>query len=67
MLPNEFPPQLHEGGGGICFGILNVAWDAKADLIIVASHGPPARDYLLGSNDSHFPLHAACPGFVAQD
>lgn len=45
-------------------GILDLAEDKKADLIVIASHKPGFQDYLLGSTASRVVRHAACPVFV---
>jgi len=46
--------------GGICPEIINAAKELSVDLIAMASHGPLARDYLLGSNATHVALHVPC-------
>ena len=53
--------------GGICAEILRVADELPADLIVMASHGPVAKDYLLGSNAAHVTLHARCPVFIMRE
>ncbi len=37
-----------------------------ADLIVMASHRPEMKDYLLGSNAGHIVLHAPCSVFVVR-
>ncbi len=51
---------------GVCHEILSVAHELSADVIVMASHGPLIRDYLLGSNAGHIALHAPCPVFVVR-
>lgn len=46
--------------GGICPEIINAAKELSVDLIVLASHGPLIRDYLLGSNATHVALHVPC-------
>lgn len=53
--------------GGVCAEILRVAQQLPADLIVMASHGPLRRDYILGSNAGHIALHAQCSVFVVRD
>ena len=53
--------------GGICAEILRVAREMPADLIVMASHGPAAMDYLLGSNSSHVTLHPDCSVYVVRE
>ena len=51
-----------------CYGeILGVAGEARADLIVVGSHRPAMRDYLLGTNASRVVRHASCSVLVARD
>jgi len=45
-------------------GILDLAEDVKAELIVIASHKPGFQDYLLGSTASRVVRHATCPVFV---
>ena len=53
--------------GGICPEILRVAREVTADAIVMASHGPVFKDYVLGSNSTHIALHAHCSVFVVRD
>ena len=53
--------------GSIGATILKVAHELEADLIVMASHGPLIKDYLLGSNAAHVTLHAPCSVFVVRD
>lgn len=53
--------------GGICPEILRVAREVTADVIVMASHGPLFKDYILGSNSTHVALHAPCSVFVIRD
>lgn len=45
-------------------GILAVADEKGADVIIVASHRPGLQDYLLGSTAARVVRHATCPVFI---
>ena len=53
--------------GSICNNILGVAHELPADVIVVASHGPLIRDYLLGSNAGYIALHAPCSVLVIRE
>lgn len=46
--------------------ILGVAEEAGADLVVVGSHRPAMRDYLLGTNASRVVRHARCSVLVAR-
>lgn len=46
--------------------VLRVAEEAGSDLIVVGSHLPGLRDYLLGSNASRIVRHAPCSVHVVR-
>lgn len=48
--------------GSIYWEILGAAERIGADLVVMASHKPAARDYLLGANAAHVVRH--CPRSV---
>jgi len=50
--------------GGISREILATAKERKADLILMASHRPEMKDYLIGPNASHVAQHAECSVLV---
>ena len=47
--------------------ILEAAEEAEADLIVVGSHRPAMKDYLLGTNASRVMRHARCSVLVARE
>lgn len=55
------------GQGTVHREIIAAAEKAKADLIVMASHKPAARDYLLGANAAHVVRHAACSVMVVRN
>jgi nucleotide-binding universal stress UspA family protein len=55
------------GQGSIHREIIAAAERAKADLIVMASHAPSVRDYLLGANAAHVVRHAACSVMVVRN
>jgi nucleotide-binding universal stress UspA family protein len=57
----------HVETGSVYAGILAVAERAKADLIVLSSHRPEMKDYLLGTNASRVVRHARCSVFVVRD
>jgi nucleotide-binding universal stress UspA family protein len=54
-------------GASIYAEILGVAEEAEADLIVVGSHRPSMKDYLLGTNASRVMRHARCSVLVARE
>lgn len=50
--------------GNIAEEILSFAREAKSDLIVMESHRPEMRDYLIGPNAAHVARHAMCSVLV---
>jgi nucleotide-binding universal stress UspA family protein len=50
--------------GSISHEILAAARGHGADLILMASHRPEMRDYLIGPNAAHVAQHASCSVLV---
>jgi len=48
-------------------GLMAVGERIGADLIVLASHRPAMKDYLLGANASRVVRHAPCSVFVVRD
>jgi universal stress protein F len=67
FLPADVAVQLHVEKGGICSEILRVARTINASEIVIASHGPVIKDYLIGSNAGYIALHAPCSVFVVRE
>lgn len=57
----------HVEMGGIYSTILSIGERIGADLIVLSSHRPAMRDYLLGANASRVVRHARCSVFVVRD
>ncbi len=53
--------------GSVYAGILEAAEQFDADLIVLASHRPEMKDYLLGANASRVVRHARCSVMVVRD
>jgi len=53
--------------GPIATGILALAEEVAADLIVLASHRPEMKDWLIGANASRVVRHAACSVMVVRD
>ncbi len=66
-IPQDFSAQHSIRQGPIYREILELAEDIGADLIIMASHRPELKDYLLGPNAARVVRHADCSVFVVRD
>jgi nucleotide-binding universal stress UspA family protein len=60
------PSILVAHGASIYAEILGIAEEAGADLVVVGSHRPAMKDYLLGTNASRVVRHARCSVLVAR-
>jgi nucleotide-binding universal stress UspA family protein len=56
----------HVETGGVYAGILAAAERLGTDLIVLSSHRPAMKDYLLGANASRVVRHAKCSVFVVR-
>jgi nucleotide-binding universal stress UspA family protein len=61
------PAILVRHGASIYAEILSVAHEVGADLVVVGSHRPAMKDYLLGTNASRIVRHARCSVLVARE
>ena len=61
------PKIVVEHGESIYNVILEVAQEADVDLIVIGSHRPAMKDYLLGTNADRVVRHANCSVLVARD
>lgn len=61
------PKIVVEHGESIYDVILETAQEADVDLIVVGSHRPKMKDYLLGTNAGRVVRHANCSVLVARD
>lgn len=66
-VPAKVASQAVVANGTVHEEILRVARDNACDLIVMASHPPALKDYLLGPNASHVVRHAACSVMVVRD
>jgi len=55
------------GSGSVGGGIVDLAEQAGADLIVLASHRPGLKDYLIGAHALHVVRHARCSVFVVRE
>lgn len=61
------PKIVVEHGESIYDVILSIAQEAGVELIVVGSHRPAMKDYLLGTNADRIVRHANCSVLVARD
>jgi nucleotide-binding universal stress UspA family protein len=54
-------------GASVYVEILRLAEEAGADLVVVGSHRPAMKDYLLGTNAGRVVRHARCSVLVARE
>lgn len=66
-IPDVANVKIRVEEGGICSTIIEVAREIPADLVIMASHGPIFKDYILGSNATHVTLHTPCSVLIVRD
>ena len=45
----ETPLEIYISSGSVCTGILDVAYQQKVDLVVLASHRPAMKDHLIGA------------------
>jgi nucleotide-binding universal stress UspA family protein len=61
------PNILVRHSASIYAEILGVAEGAEVDLVVIGSHRPAMRDYLLGTNATRVVRHARCSVLVARE
>ncbi len=66
-IPSEITSRAVVANGSIYAEILKVARETGCDLIVVASHRPELKDYLLGPNAARVVRHATCSVLVVRD
>jgi len=66
-VPQDIRVQSIVGQGRIYSGILHIASDLNADLIVMASHNPGLADYLIGANAEKVMRHAQCSVMVVRN
>ena len=65
-VPDDVRVQHIVSEGTVYQEILKVAADIGADLIVMASHRPALKDYLLGPNAARVVRHARCSVLVVR-
>lgn len=66
-LRGETSVDVRVASGTVPSGILALAGEVGADLIVLASHRPAMRDWLIGANASRVVRHASCSVMVVRD
>ncbi len=66
-IPSDLATQAIVANGTIYKEILRVAAETGCDLIVMASHRPELKDYLLGPNAARVVRHANCSVLVVRD
>ena len=63
-IPQQTKAEKHVRQGAIYREIVELAQEIDADLIVMTSHRPELKDYLLGPNAARVVRHAKCPVLV---
>ncbi len=66
-VPSEIASRAVVANGTVYEEILKAARETKCDLIVMASHRPELKDYLLGPNAARVVRHATCSVLVVRD
>ncbi len=66
-VPADVPVQHVVAHGTVYQEILRAAHDTGVDLIVIASHRPELRDYLLGPNAARVVRHAGMSVLVVRE
>ena len=59
--------ECYVAEGSVYAGILEAAEQLGADLIVLSSHRPEMKDYLIGADASRVVRHARCSVMVVRD
>ena len=67
QVPSGVKSQPIVASGTVYEEVLRVAEEIKCDLIVMASHRPELKDYLLGPNAARVVRHANCSVLVVRE
>ena len=67
LVPQDLKPHSTVGHGNVFGEILRIARDTGTELIVMASHRPEMKDYLIGSNAARVVRHATCSVLVVRE
>ena len=59
--------DVHVATGSVYRGVLDMCEQAQADLIVLASHRPEIKDFLIGENAERVVRHARCSVMVVRE
>jgi nucleotide-binding universal stress UspA family protein len=59
--------EVHVATGRVYRGVLDIAEQVHADLIVMASHRPEMKDFLIGENAERVVRHARCSVLVVRE
>lgn len=62
----ERPVRVEIAGGSVASGVLAIAEDVGADLIVLASHQPGPKDHLLTAHGARIARRASCSVLVVR-
>ena len=63
-VPSQVEVRQTVGYGSVYEEILRIAGETECDLIVISSHRPELKDYLLGPNAARVVRHANCSVLV---
>ncbi len=66
-VPSDVETRHSVGYGTVYEEILKIAKETGCDMIVIASHRPELKDYLLGPNAARVVRHAGCSVLVVRD
>lgn len=64
QVPEQVGAEPHVRQGTVYSEIVKLAKELGIDLIVMASHRPELKDYLLGPNAARVLRHAECPVLI---
>ena len=66
-VPDDLVVESRVGHGSVYGEILRIAGEIDADLIVLMSHRPEMKDYLIGTNAARVVRHARCSVLVVRE
>lgn len=66
-VPQDLHVQHIVAHGTVYVEILRVAGELKIDLVVMGSHRPELRDYLIGPNAARVTRHTGCSVLIVRD
>ncbi|MGB0697454.1 MAG: universal stress protein [Rhodospirillaceae bacterium] len=66
VVPKDLPHRHIVAEGTVYEAVLSMSRKVNADLIVIGSHRPELKDYLLGPNAARVVRHASCSVLVVR-